>query len=48
VLPGLVEFGFEFLLLVIEDFQEEHPDQLPDALCVTVNPGFLAHDVLWI
>jgi hypothetical protein len=39
----------EHLLLgfvVVEDFEEDHPDELTDALGVAVDAGVLAHDVL--
>ena len=34
------------LLLVVEDLQEDQPDQLADALGVTIDADILAHDVL--
>jgi hypothetical protein len=34
------------LLLVVEDLEKDHPDQLRDALGVAVNACVLAHDVL--
>jgi len=37
---------FVFLLLVVEDFEEDQPDELGDALGIAVDPGILAHDVL--
>ena len=45
---GLVVVAQEFqlLLAVVEDLEEEHPDQLLEALGVAVDAGVLAHDVL--
>ena len=37
---------FEFLVLIVDDLQEEHPAQLADALCIAIDAGILAHDVL--
>jgi len=37
---------FKLLVLVIDDFEEEHPAELGDALGVAINAGVLAHDVL--
>ena len=37
---------FQLLLAVVEDFQEEHPAELFEALRVAVGAGVLAHDVL--
>jgi hypothetical protein len=37
---------FEFLILVVDDLEEEHPAQLADALGVAIDAGVLAHDVL--
>ena len=37
---------FEFLVLVVDDLEEEHPAQLADALRVAVDARVLAHDVL--
>ena len=34
------------LFLVVEDLQEDQPDQLADALGVTIDADILAHDVL--
>jgi hypothetical protein len=34
------------LILIVDDFQEEHPAELGDALGVAINAGVLAHDVL--
>ena len=31
---------------VVEDFQEEHPDELREPLGVAIDAGVLAHDVL--
>ena len=40
-------FGeFEFLFLVVEDFEEQHPSELADALGVAVDASVFAHDVL--
>jgi len=36
----------QLLLAVVEDLQEEHPDELADALGVAVDADVLAHDVL--
>jgi hypothetical protein len=33
-------------LVVVEDLEEDHPDELADALRVAVDTGVLAHDVL--
>jgi hypothetical protein len=44
VLAGLGQFPF--LFLVVEDFQEQHPDQLADTLSVAVDAHVFAHDVL--
>ena len=43
-IPSLHEF--QFLVLVVDDFEEEHPAQLRDALGVAVDADILAHDVL--
>ena len=37
---------FQFLVLVVDDFQEEHPAELADALGVAVDAHVLPHDVL--
>jgi hypothetical protein len=37
---------FPFFLFVVEDFQEEYPDELREALRVTVHASILAHNVL--
>ena len=37
---------FEFLVLVVDDLEEEHPAELGDALGVAVDADVLAHDVL--
>ena len=37
---------FQFLVLIVDDLEEEHPAQLADALGVAVDAGVLAHDVL--
>ena len=37
---------FQFLVLVVDDLEEEHPAQLADALRIAVHAGVLAHDVL--
>jgi hypothetical protein len=37
---------FQFGFLVVEDFQEQQPGELGDALGVAVHAGVLAHDVL--
>ena len=42
----IVAGDFEFLLAVVEDFKEEHPAELFEALGVAVGAGVLAHDVL--
>ena len=36
----------QFLVLVVDDLEEEHPAQLADALGVAIDAGVLAHDVL--
>ena len=36
----------QFLVLIVDDLEEEHPAQLADALGVAVHTGVLAHDVL--
>ena len=36
----------QFLVLVVDDLEEEHPAQLADALGIAVDAGVLAHDVL--
>jgi hypothetical protein len=38
--------NFEFLILIVDDLEEEHPAQLADALGVAINASVLAHDVL--
>ena len=42
---GVVE-QFVLGFLVVEDLEEEHPDQLADALGVAIDADILAHDVL--
>jgi len=42
----LVTDELQFLLPVVEDFEENHPAELFDALRVTVGAGILADDVL--
>jgi hypothetical protein len=37
---------FEFLVLVVDDLEEEHPAELADALGVAIDADVLAHDVL--
>ncbi len=37
---------FEFLILIIDDFEEEHPRELADALRIAIDAHVLAHDVL--
>jgi len=37
---------FQLLILVVDDFQEEHPAELGDALGVAIDANILAHDVL--
>ena len=37
---------FKFLILIVDDLEEEHPAQLADALGVAIDAGVLAHDVL--
>ena len=37
---------FEFLILVVDDLEEEHPAELADALGIAIDAGVLAHDVL--
>ena len=36
----------QFLVLIVDDLQEEHPAQLANALGIAVDAGVLAHDVL--
>ena len=36
----------EFLILIVDDLEEEHPAQLGNALGIAINAGILAHDVL--
>ena len=42
IVPG----EFEFLILIVDDLEEEHPAQLADALRVAIHANILAHDVL--
>ena len=37
---------FEFLVLVVDDLEKEHPAQLADALRIAIDAHVLAHDVL--
>ena len=37
---------FEFLVLIVDDLEEEHPAQLTDALGVSIDAHILTHDVL--
>ena len=37
---------FKLLVLIVNDFEEEHPAKLGDALGVAIDAGILAHDVL--
>ena len=37
---------FQLLILVVDDFHEEHPAELRDALGIAIDAGILAHDVL--
>ena len=37
---------FQFLILVVDDFEEEHPAELGDALGIPIDAAVLAHDVL--
>ena len=37
---------FKFLILIVDDLEEEHPTQLADALGVAVDANILAHNVL--
>ena len=37
---------FQFLILVVDDLEEEHPAELGDALGVAIDADVLAHDVL--
>ena len=37
----------QLLILVVDDFQEEHPAELRDALGIAIDAGILAHDVLY-
>ena len=37
---------FEFLILIVDDLEEEHPAQLADALRIAIDAHVLAHDVL--
>ena len=36
----------QFLILIVDDLEEEHPAQLADALGVAIDADVLAHDVL--
>ena len=36
----------QFLVLVVDDLEEEHPAELGDALGVAIDADILAHDVL--
>ena len=36
----------QLLILVVDDFHEEHPAELGDALGIAIDAGILAHDVL--
>ena len=36
----------QLLVLVVDDFEEEHPAELRDALGIAIDAGVLAHDVL--
>ena len=42
----IVPRQFEFLILIVDDLEEEHPAQLADALGVAIDAHVLAHDVL--
>jgi hypothetical protein len=42
----VVPHHFQLLVLIVDDFQEEHPAELADALGIAVDAGVLAHDVL--
>jgi hypothetical protein len=42
----IVLHQLQLLILVVDDFQEEHPAQLADALGIAIDAGILAHDVL--
>jgi len=44
-LVGVVQ-DFELGFLIVEDFQEEQPGELGNALRVAIDAGILAHDVL--
>ena len=37
---------FQFLVLIVDDLEEEHPAELTDALGVPIDAHILAHDVL--
>ena len=37
---------FEFLILIVDDLEEEHPAQLADALGVAIDADVLTHNVL--
>src|SRR5439155_8329886 len=37
---------FQFLILVVNDLEEEHPAELGDALGIAIDTTVLAHDVL--
>ena len=37
---------FELLVLIVDDFQEEHPAKLRQSLRVAIDTGVLPHDVL--
>ena len=36
----------KFLILIVDDLEEEHPAQLADALGVAIDPGVLPHNIL--
>ena len=38
---------FQFLVLIVDDFEKEHPAELADALGIPIDTGVFAHDVLY-
>ena len=36
----------QFLVLIVDDLEEEHPAKLADALGIAIDAGVLTHDVL--
>lgn len=42
----IIPHQLQFLVLVVDNLEEEHPAQLANALSVAIDAGVLAHDVL--